>query len=103
MFYKAGGKIAMGTDAGTPFNLHGENAMEMAYMVDCGMAPVDALKSATSVAHGLMELNDRGQIKPGFKADMLIVNGNPAQDILMAAAKKNHRMVVKNGRKVDFP
>jgi imidazolonepropionase-like amidohydrolase len=103
MFYEAGGKIAMGTDAGTPFNLHGENAMEMAYMVDCGMTPVDALNSATSVAHSLMQFDDRGQIKTGFKADMLVVNGNPTEDILMAASKKNHRMVVKNGRKVDFP
>jgi len=103
MFYEAGGKIAMGTDAGTPFNLHGENAMEMAYMVDCGMTPVDALNSATSVAHSLMQLDNRGQIRTGFKADMLIVNGNPTKDILMAATKKNHRLVVKNGRKVDFP
>ncbi len=103
MFYKAGGKIAMGTDAGTPFNLHGENAMEMAFMVDCGMTATDALSSATSVAHSLMTLDDRGQIKPGFKADMLVVNGNPTEDILMAAASKNHRMVIKNGRKVDLP
>ncbi len=102
MFYKAGGKIAMGTDAGTPFNLHGKNAMELSYMVECGMSPLDSLKSATSVAHELMTLNDRGQIKEGFKADMLIVNGNPEEDILMAADSDNHRMVFKNGTKVVF-
>ena len=103
MFYKAGGKIAMGTDAGTPFNLHGENAKELAFMTDCGMTPFDALKSSTSVAHNLMELSDRGQIKAGFKADMLIVDGNPTADIMMAAEKEHHRMVIKNGRKVDLP
>ena len=102
MFYKAGGKIAMGTDAGTPFNLHGENAMEMSYMVDCGMTATDALTSSTSVAHSLMELDDRGQIKADFKADMIIVNGNPTEDILMAANAANHRMVVKNGKVVDL-
>lgn len=102
MFYKAGGKIAMGTDAGTPFNLHGENAMELSYMVDCGMSPLDSLKSATSVGHDLMTLRGRGQIKAGFKADLLVVDGNPEEDILMAAAAKNHRMVVKNGKKVDL-
>ena len=48
MYYKAGGRIAMGTDAGTPFNLHGENAMELAYMVEFGMTPVDALVAGTS-------------------------------------------------------
>ncbi|PHQ72263.1 MAG: aryldialkylphosphatase [Sneathiella sp.] len=102
MFYAAGGKIAMGTDAGTPFNMHGENAMEMAFMVDCGMTPIDALTSSTSVAHSLMELENRGQIKTDFKADMLIVEGDPTVDILMAASTENHRLVVKNGRKVDF-
>ena len=34
MFYRAGGKIAMGTDAGTPFNRHGKNALELSHMVD---------------------------------------------------------------------
>lgn len=102
MFYKAGGKIAMGTDAGTPFNLHGKNAMELSYMVDCGMAPLDALRSATSVGHDLMTLRDRGQIKQGNKADLIVVNGNPEEDILMAADAQNHRMVIKNGKKVDL-
>src|SRR5690606_3148722 len=103
MFYRAGGRIAMGTDAGTPFNLHGENAMELAYMVECGMTALDALASATSVAHSLMQLTDRGLIDTGFKADMIIVNGNPAADIMMAAKGENHRMVIKNGRRVDLP
>ncbi|MEH6546050.1 MAG: amidohydrolase family protein [Sneathiella sp.] len=102
MFYKAGGKIAMGTDAGTPFNMHGENAMEMAYMVDCGMTAIDALTSSTSIAHSLMELDDRGQIKADFKADMIIVNGNPTEDILMAANSANHRRVIKNGNQVNL-
>jgi len=103
MFYRAGGRIAMGTDAGTPFNLHGENAMELAYMVECGMTALDALASATSVAHSLMQLTDRGRIDTGFKADMIIVNGNPAADIMMAAKGENHRMVIKNDHRVDLP
>ncbi|MBO6825368.1 MAG: amidohydrolase family protein [Sneathiella sp.] len=103
MFYKAGGKIAMGTDAGTPFNLHGENAMELAYMVECGMSNMDSLRAATSVGHSLMQFEDRGQIKEGFKADMLIVEGNPAADINMAAKSENLRTVFKNGKEVRFP
>nr|WP_199899256.1 amidohydrolase family protein [Sneathiella glossodoripedis] len=67
MFYKAGGKIAMGTDAGTPFNLHGKNALELAYMVECGMSPLDSLRSATSVGHACMQYEDRGQIKKALK------------------------------------
>jgi len=103
MFYKAGGKIAMGTDAGTPFNIHGENALELAYMVDCGMSPIDSLKSGTSVAHACMQYEDRGQVKSGFKADLLLVKGNPEDDINMAARTENHIMVVKNGKKVILP
>ncbi|GLQ05179.1 metal-dependent hydrolase family protein [Sneathiella chinensis] len=102
MFYKAGGKIAMGTDAGTPFNLHGENALELAYMVECGMSAIDSLTSATSVAHDLMTLSDRGRIVADCKADLLIVNGNPEEDIMMAARSENHRAVYKNGKKVDL-
>ncbi len=102
MFYKAGGKIAMGTDAGTPFNLHGKNALELAYMVECGMSPLDSLKSATSVGHACMQYDDRGQIKAGYKADLLIVSGNPEKDIMMAADSANHKMVVKNGAKVTL-
>ena len=47
MFYEAGGKIAMGTDAGTPFNFHGENAQELEFMVQEGISPLDALKFGT--------------------------------------------------------
>ncbi|MCG8491579.1 MAG: amidohydrolase family protein [Sneathiellales bacterium] len=101
MFYKAGGKIAMGTDAGTPFNLHGKNPQELSYMVDCGMSPIDSLISATKVAHELMQLEDRGQVKAGFKADLVLVSGNPAEDIQMAADPENHRFVIKNGQKVN--
>lgn len=100
MFYKAGGKIAMGTDAGTPFNLHGQNSQELSHMVDCGMSALDSLISATSVAHQLMQFEDRGQLKAGFKADMVIVNGNPEEDIQMAADPANHRAVYKNGQLV---
>ncbi|WP_169543586.1 metal-dependent hydrolase family protein [Sneathiella aquimaris] len=100
MYYEAGGKIAMGTDAGTPFNLHGKNTQELAYMVECGMTNMDSLKASTSVAHELMQFTDRGQIKAGFKADLLVVNGNPAEDIQMAANPENHRFVVKNGARV---
>ena len=45
--YRAGVKIVLGTDAGTPFNRHGNNAREMALMVQLGMDPLDALRAGT--------------------------------------------------------
>src|SRR3546814_14585585 len=54
-FYEAGGKIAMGTDAGTPFNLHGENARELHYMVECGMKPLDAKIGRATCREGVCQ------------------------------------------------
>ena len=100
MFYQAGGKLAMGTDAGTPFNYHGENALELRYMVDVGIAPSDAIAAATSNAADLNRLPDRGRIKDGAAADILIVTGNPLDDIDAVADRANHRAVYKDGELV---
>ncbi len=100
MFYQAGGKIAFGTDAGTPFNHHGENSYELQLMVDCGMKPIDALIAATANGADLVRDAERGRIKEGAFADFLIVDGNPADEIAMAADRKNHRAVYKHGKTV---
>jgi imidazolonepropionase-like amidohydrolase len=97
MYYDAGGRIAMGTDAGTPFNRHGETALELEYMVDIGMSPLDALVSGTSIAADLLRESERGRIQSGCFADLLVVNGDPSEAITMASRKENHRLVVKNG------
>ncbi len=96
-FYQAGGLIAMGTDAGTPFNLHGANALELGYMVDIGIAPADAMAISTRNAADLLSLGDRGTIAAGMKADLLVVDGDPTKDIAMVARTGNHRLVMKNG------
>ncbi|MFQ5971959.1 MAG: amidohydrolase family protein [Alphaproteobacteria bacterium] len=102
-FYEAGGLLAMGTDAGTPFNRHGENKRELARMVDVGINPRDALTISTGNAADLMGLEDRGRIAEGKRADFLIVDGNPTQDIANVADSTNHRLVVKDGDAVDRP
>ena len=100
MFYEAGGKIAMGTDAGTPFNVHGNNSQELQFMTDLGISNSDALRFSTANAADLMGLEDRGQIQEGFFADLLIVSGNPVEDISTVANQDNHLSVVKNGVQV---
>jgi imidazolonepropionase-like amidohydrolase len=96
-YYQAGGLIAMGTDAGTPFNLHGANARELGYMVDIGISPSDALIISTRNAADLIGLTDQGTVTPGMKADLLVVDGNPTERIALAAEPANHRLVVKGG------
>ncbi|ANK82851.1 MAG: aryldialkylphosphatase [Rhizobiales bacterium NRL2] len=97
-YQAAGGKVAMGTDAGTPFNQHGENAQELAHMVEAGMSRLDALIAGTSNAAELIEPGERGRVAEGLVADLLLVRGNPAEDIAMAAERANHLMVIKDGR-----
>lgn len=98
-YYAAGGKIAMGTDAGTPFNRHGENAQELKYMVETiGISPKDALLIGTRNGSELMRMVDRGRLEEGCTADLLLVEGDPLADINCAAEQSNHLLVMKNGR-----
>lgn len=100
LYYDAGGKVAMGTDAGVPFCLHGENARELEHMVNAGLQPIDALIAGTANAADLLALDNEGTIADGTAADLLIVDGDPTVDILMAARSDNHRMVIKRGATV---
>ena len=97
MFHEAGGRIALGTDAGTPFNLHGHNSDELRFMVDIGLSNLDALRAGTRTAADLMRLDDRGRIAEGAAADLLVVSGDPSTDIAAAADRECHRRVVRNG------
>ncbi len=96
-YYKAGGKIAMGTDAGTPFNRHGENAQELKYLVEYGMDEKDALKAACYNGADLMGLSEQGYIAEGAIADLLLVKANPLEDITMVSDYANHLSVYKGG------
>ncbi len=80
--YKAGVKIAFGTDAGVfP---HGENAKEFAYMVEAGMPALEAIRSATLSAASLLGQSSRlGSLEPGFAADIVAVAGDPLKDITL--------------------
>ena len=100
MFYRAGGRIAMGTDAGTPFNHHGENAQELRYMVGVGISPMDAITFSTANAADLMRLEKTGRVQQGAVADLLVVEGNPLEDIDAVADNAHHRLVIKRGTRV---
>ena len=80
--YKAGVKIALGTDAGTPFNTHDKTAYEMVLMVEDGMTPWDALKTGTVNAAELCDVLDtHGTIEVGKKANFTVFGGDPIADI----------------------
>lgn len=91
--YKAGVKIAFGTDAGV--FMHGKNYKEFEYMVEGGMPPMVAIQSATVAAADLLGLGDKlGSIEKGKLADIIAVAGDPLQDIKVM---KDVRFVMKEG------
>ncbi len=89
---KAGVTICMGGDVGV--FAHGDNANEMLLMVEYGMKPVDVLRSATSVNAQVFGMKNLGEIKQGFLADLIAVEGNPTEDI---KAVKQVKLVMKDG------
>ena len=87
-----GVRICMGGDVGVfP---HGDNTRELEMMVQYGMKPIDVLRSSTSINAESFKIKDIGMIRKGFLADILIVEGNPVEDILDIRKVK---LVVKDG------
>ena len=90
--YKAGVKIAFGTDMGV--GPHGDNALEFGYMVEGGMPANEALQAATFKAAQVLGASDLGQVEPGFRADIVAVPGNPLDDISLT---RKVAFVMKDG------
>jgi imidazolonepropionase-like amidohydrolase len=80
--HKAKVPLLAGTDAPNPGTAHGISIhRELELLVKAGLAPTEALASATSVPAHIFGLADRGRIAPGLRADLLLVKGDPTQDI----------------------
>ena len=95
---KSGVKIAMGTDAGTPFNEHGKNYYELLLMVEQGMSHIEAITAATKTGAELLGIDNQvGTIDCGKRADLLILNKDPLSDIL---ALNDIYKVLKDGEEV---
>ena len=90
---RMGVPIAFGTDAAViP---HGINAKEFAALVARGMSPLDAIRTATVNAADLLGRPDLGNLRPGSRADLVAVEGNPLEDI---TATERVGFVMKGGK-----
>jgi imidazolonepropionase-like amidohydrolase len=94
---EAGVEIVGGTDAGTPFNYHGANATEIAFMEEYGMNPGDAIAAMTGRAAEVIGLEDAGVVEPGAHADLLVLDDDPLEDVAVVGEP---RTVVKGGEVV---
>ncbi|MFD1040201.1 amidohydrolase family protein [Virgibacillus byunsanensis] len=95
--YKAGVKIAMGTDAGVM--KHGTNLRELGLMADGGMTPMETIVASTKTAAECLGWEDKvGTLEQGKLADLIIVKGNPLEDIYSLADNDTIQVVVKNGK-----
>jgi len=98
MALELGVPIAMGTDAATPFNRHGENAEELELMVSLGMSPVAAIAASSGMGARAIARDDVGILAPGKLADIVVWRGMPHEDI--RALQRAPRGVFLGGEQV---
>lgn len=96
--YKAGVKMAMGTDTGVPLTDHGNNLDELAYLVEMGVPPMEAISIATLRSAQLLRMADRiGSLEAGKRADFVVVDGDPLADISILQDKSRILAVAIDG------
>ncbi|MDP9300581.1 MAG: amidohydrolase family protein, partial [Actinomycetota bacterium] len=64
-----------------PFNPHGNAPQELVYMVAWGMTPLAAMRAATANGADLLRVEDIGTVEPGKRADLVLYQENPVEDI----------------------
>lgn len=88
-----------GGDYGFPNNPIGRNARDLALFVDeLGYTALEALTAVTQYGGQLLDLGDIGMLKPGWVADLLVVEGNPAEDVRILQDADNLRVIMQAGR-----
>jgi imidazolonepropionase-like amidohydrolase len=100
MAREAGVSVAAGTDAGTPFNLHGENLGEIKLLVDYGgFSPMGAIEAGTRIAARVLGLEkELGTVEEGKVADLVMVEGNPLDNIDVLLNQESIRLVMQGGK-----
>jgi imidazolonepropionase-like amidohydrolase/Zn-dependent M28 family amino/carboxypeptidase len=91
--------VLAGTDSGNPGTIYGASLhQELELLVKTGLTPLESLIAATSTPASLFNLKDRGRIAAGLRADLVLVKGNPIQEI---KATRSIEAIWKKGIKVD--
>ncbi|MET0179640.1 MAG: amidohydrolase family protein [Novosphingobium sp.] len=100
---RRGVRVLTGGDYGFPFNPNGRNARDLQHFVALfGYTPVEALVASTKLGGELMRL-DVGQVREGWLADLLLVDGDPTQDVAILEDKNRLLAIMQGGRFVKRP
>ena len=97
--HKRGIRILPGGDYGFAWMPHGTNARDLQYFVDyIGMTPAEALRAATQLGGEIMlRPKELGMLRPGYLADIVLVNGNPLEDLSVLTDPAKVQLVMKDG------
>ena len=96
--HQMGVKIGFGSDSGFNAQKHGMNAREFVQYVKAGFTPMDAIVCATKRNAELLELQDQiGTVEAGKRADLILVDGNPLDDISILQDQSRISLVMRDG------
>jgi imidazolonepropionase-like amidohydrolase len=96
--HKRGIRVLPGGDYGFAWARHGENARDLPYLVTyAGMTPMEAIVAATRHGAAIMMLEEGGEIKEGFLADLLLVDGDPLSDLSILEDTRKLLAIMKDG------
>ena len=100
--HSLGVKVIMGTDAGTPYNFHGKNAVEVVQYVKTGIMDemTAIIVSTRTAAEGIGLLDQVGTLEEGKKADCIVFDNNPLEDIEVLCNLNQIRYVFKDGESI---
>jgi imidazolonepropionase-like amidohydrolase len=96
---KRGVRVLIGGDYGFAQSPQGDNARDLKHFVDLlGFSPSEALQCGTRIGGQVMELgHELGQVKEGYLADLLLVDGDPLNDLDLVVHEKNLHVIMKEG------
>jgi imidazolonepropionase-like amidohydrolase len=102
---RRGVRVLIGGDYGFPFNPNGTNARDLQHFVNhYSYTPAEALSAATMLGGQLMGMGDElGLVRPGFIADLLLVDGDPTKDLGVLLDQNRIRMIMQGGRLYKAP
>lgn len=100
---RAGVRVAMGTDQGTPMNRPGQNAQEILRLAEYGLKPEEAILAATARAADLLGLAEEcGRIREGLAADLVVLARDPLANLTALAEPQEFAGIVKGGTQVRW-